>query len=174
MKKTRAISLVELMVTTAIFTLVAGGIYGAFTVGLRSWTAYSNSVGLQREARGALFAMTKELRDAYNILITEDSNGVTLSFARPTIGMVTYAWNDNGRNANKIIRQDESQGRVLASNISSISFNYLANAILIDITASRIPTMGQAINFHLKEKIALRSKIGFFKPPRKDHGKIKQ
>ena len=163
-KNTKAITFVEMMVATAIFTLVVGGLYATFMVGNRSWATYGNSVILQGEARRALMAMTKELREAKNILITKNpAGGIAINFNRPPVGVVSYAWNNTGNNANKIIRLNESHTRVLANHISSLSFSYLKNnAILIDITATRKPTIGQATNFNLKEKVALRAKTELY------------
>ena len=158
-KNIKAMTLIEIMITVVIFTFITGALYAAFTVANRSWITYSNNVTLQREARGALFAMTKELREASGILITKEEESIRINFNRPSVGIVSYIWSNNGKNANKVIRQQQSNTRVLASNISFLSFEYLENnAILVDITATRVPMMGQPTDFNLKEKVALRSK----------------
>ena len=160
--QTKAITLVEIMVTLLIFSLVISGLYLTFMTGNRSWAVTSTSVLLQQETRGALLAMVKELREASNIFITQDSGGVTINFNRPTIGIVSYSWSREGDNARKIIRKNLTNTRILANNISALSFTYFKNAVLIDVTAATTQEGEQPASFNLKEKVALRSKVGPF------------
>ncbi len=158
-KNTSAMTLIEIMVALLIFSFVVNGVYTAFMVGNRSWLIQMNNVALQQEVRGALFFMAKELREANSIFITKDSESITMNFRRPKIGVVSYAWSRSGTNTNQIVRQNNSNIKILARDISSLSFTYLKNAVLIDITATKAPTVGAKNSFHLKEKVALRTKV---------------
>ena len=164
MNNQKAMTLIETLVATAIFAAVLGGLYTALTVGNKSWNAYNDNLTVQREARNGLFSIVKEIREAQNILITKDSGHVTINFKRPSVGIVSYKWTDSGPEAHKIIRQNNSNSRILANNISALSFDYPRNnAIVVDITATQKPLIGEAVTFHLKEKVALRSKVGLLK-----------
>ena len=154
-----AMTLIEIMVALLIFSFVVSGVYTAFMVGNRSWLIQMNNVALQQEVRGALFFMVQELREANSIFITKDPESITMNFRRPKIGVVSYAWSRNGTNANKIVRQNNSDTKILAKDISFLSFAYLKNAVLIDIVATKTPTAGAENSFHLKEKVALRTKV---------------
>ncbi len=159
-KSKRAVSLVEVLIAIGIFSFVVAGLYAAFNVGGRTWIIYNNSVMLQQEARRSLFAMVSELREAKNILITKDPDGLKINFLHPGVGVVSYSWTDKGSDANKIIREHNAKKRILANNISSLSFDYPTNnSITIEITALIMPRAGQAMSFHLQEKVALRSRI---------------
>ena len=159
-KNTKAMSLVEILMAVSIFTVVIAGLYSAFSVGNRSWKVYSATIMFQEETRRAFFSMVNELREAKNIFITKDSNSLTINFFKPSMGIVSYAWSNSGNNANKIVRQQDSKTRVLANNISLLSFDYPTNsAIIVDVTATITPIQGEETNFHLKGKVALRSKI---------------
>ena len=75
------------------------------------------------------------------------------------MGLVTYRWNSVGEDANKIIRTNNANVRVIAHNISSFSLDFLGNAIVIDLTASQSLPSGETSQFKLKEKVALRTKV---------------
>ena len=152
-----AFTLIELLVTISIFTFLMGAVYSTFLVGNRSWMTASDKVALQREARWALFAITKELREAQDIFITNDITSTRIDFNRPTVGKVTYSLDSVGSDANKIIRQEGSRKRIIARDISYLSFTYLTtDAITVEIAATRKPVWGPEISFYLKGKVVLR------------------
>lgn len=153
----KAISLVEILVATLIFTVILAGLYTAFATGNQSWNKYENNITLQRAARGALTSMSKELREASNITITQDSSSATISFNRPKISSsISYTWTTTGIDANRIIRSDSTTTKVLGQNISALSFTDFTNAIEINITANKTQTAGPVSSFNLKEKVAIR------------------
>lgn len=156
--KKNAFTLIEVLVSVLIFSLIVGGLYSTLVTGNRSWATYNNSITVQRDARNAVFAMTKELREAKNILITEDSGGLALNFYHPGVGSVSYLWAKTGSDARKIIRKSPNKTWTLANHVSSLSFKYIKNAVIIDITSSVTPNFGRGVDFHLKGKAALRLK----------------
>ena len=150
------ISLVEMMVTVAIFAVLVGALYSGFSAGSISWRTYENNIATQREARQALLNMRRELREASGISITQDSDSATISFTRTDVGGVTYSWSTTGGDANKIIRQFGGVDTVLANSISALSFTSDATSVTINITATKSSTGGQPGTFNLVEKVALR------------------
>ena len=155
----------EIMVTTVIFSLIAGGIYTTFLVGVRSWTYYNESVIVKQDVRRAFFAMSQELREAKNVFINKDDVlGIALNFYRPSVGNISYSWINRGENANQVIRNGKNQKKILARNISSLSFTQETTAdITIEISAVRLQKNGKEIKAYLKEKVALRAMTGIMK-----------
>jgi type II secretory pathway component PulJ len=162
----KAITLMEIMVTSVIFSFVAAGIYMTFIIGTRSWAYYNDSVILKQELRRSLFTMAQELREAKDIFITTDEiRGVNITFNKPSSGQVSYTWSNRGENAHRIVRTFRQQTRVLATHISSLSFTQdTTNDITIELSANKQSTSkGQEMHFQMKEKIALRAHTGLMK-----------
>lgn len=158
-----AFTLVEIMVVVLISTGVFAGIYSTFIVGNRAWGHYNDSIAVKKEARRALFGMVKELREAENVRVVQGPQQSTVHFYRPSTGAVSYSWSCEGDDANRIIRRNRSGVRILAQNISALSFQKLRNAVVIDITASKPTAAGDIMQVVLKEKVALRSKTTMFR-----------
>ena len=156
----------EVMVSAVIFSLVAGGIYTTFLVGVRSWGYYNESVMVKQEARRTLFTMAQELREAKNVFInTDEVRGATLNFYRPLVGNISYSWSNHGEHAHEIIRKNKDQIKSLARNIFTLSFSQeTTDDITIEITAIKPQKNGKEITIYLKEKIALRGMTGILRP----------
>jgi hypothetical protein len=165
LKNYKAITLIEVTMTAVIFTLVASGIYTTFMIGTRSWVYYNDTVILKQEVRRSIFGITQELREAKNIFINKDPNGVTINFYRPMVGNVSYSWTSQGADANKIIRKLKNEQRVLASHVAELSFNQeTTDDVTIEVRATKfLQRTKQEISFQLREKIALRAKTGIMK-----------
>ena len=155
----KAITMVEIMVSIAIFSFLMAAVYQAFLVGNRSWASYNTKVATQRQARWALFSMGKDLRQAKNILITQDDDRLVLSFSRPEIGMVTYTYHKTGPKMNMLIRAENNKERVIAADIVKLEIDYpTTEAISFDITTSQKPLFSKPVTFNLKEKVTIRLK----------------
>lgn len=163
MMNNRAVTLVELMVVVLISTVVFAGIYSTFVVGNRTWAYYNESVSVKREARRALWGMVNELREAENIRVIQGPNGSAIHFHKPETGAVSFVWSKIGDDAGRIIRLHRLESRIFAGYITALYFQHTDNAVVIDITASKLPVQGKAVEIHLKEKIALRSQTAFFR-----------
>ncbi len=162
-KTKTAFSFVEVMVVALLSTVVFAGIYSTFIVGNRAWGHYSDSIAAKKEARRALLWMVKELREAENVRVISEADGCSIHFYRPAVGAVSYTWSREGGNANKIIRRNRLNTRILARYISALSFHNTVKAVIIDIRASKATTTGNDVHVALKEKVALRSKTVFFR-----------
>jgi len=156
LRQKSALTLVEMMISTLIFTAVVASLYTLFSSGKFSWATYENRIIVQREARQALARMGKELREASGIAITQSAGNTTLNFTREDQGAVVYQWNDTGADANRILRTLDGTTTILANSISLLSFASDATSITIDITATKALWGGGASSFHLKQKVALR------------------
>ena len=142
----QGISLVEVMVTTLLSVSILAGIYATFIVGERAWRYYVDSIMVRQQIRMAMLVLTNELREARGALIVKEEAppGVRLNFLKPSAGQISYLWNGSGEDANKLVRQDSSGTRVIASNISSV--NYVITRDLI-LSPSRVITLPNSIEF---------------------------
>src|SRR3989338_6074344 len=125
LKKKNAVTFVEMIVATAIFTVMMGVLFELFSSGKVFWTTHENKITVQRETRQALDRMSRELREAGDIgdiVIAQDADNATISFPRVDMGNVTYQWANTGADANKILRTYQSATTIVASNISALSF----------------------------------------------------
>ncbi len=158
----QAFTLVETMIVVLISTVVFAGIYSTFIVGNKAWAHYSDSVIVKKEARGALIGMVNELREAQKVRVIQGPNGSAVHFYRPAVGAVSYVWSKKGDDANRIIRYNRLNVRILAQYISALSFQYTKDAIVINIAASKLTTPENRTLFSLREKVALRSETALF------------
>jgi type II secretory pathway component PulJ len=155
-----AFTLVEALLTVLIFTVMLGGVYGSLQVGTRAWTNLSANLITRQEMRRGLMAVTKDLRQASDLLVEKDSNtnSVLVNFRTTHDGIVSYSWSGQGPNANKIIRKNYEKNRTLASGISlfdvSMPNNHEANVVLSTGSPER--------PLSIKEKVAFRMKTNPF------------
>ena len=157
------LTLIEVLVVTALSTVILAGIYSTFIVGNRAWMYYSDSVAIKKEARRALFGMASELREAENVRVIQSPQGNALHFYIPDSGQVSYYWSHQGNDANRIIRRERLSSRILAQHISDLSFYNLKNAVVIDITTGKAKKSGEMASVSLREKVTLRAKTALFK-----------
>ena len=155
-KSQRAISLIEMLLTIVIFTVMAGALYGAFLTTNKTWSVFENNTALGRELRGVYSNLTRELREAKGVFVTAKDKMTTVSFTRPKKGIVTYTWSPQGPNANKIIRQDESETKILADHVTSFVVVRLPRAVSFEIVMTKKPKMGSEASVRLKGKVDLR------------------
>ena len=169
----QGLSLVEVMVTTLLSASILAGIYTAFMVGERTWSYYVDSIMIRQQVRMALLVLTNELREARGALVVKEElpPSVRLNFLKPSAGQISYLWNGSGEDANKLIRQDNSGARVIASNISSVNYVLTGDLIFIDISAASKPRIGQPTDLNLKEQVALRARTSRFKPKKERNEK---
>lgn len=150
-----ALTLMEVLIVMAIFTVMIGSLYSALTLSERSWTIYSETTAPKQTIRMVMAAMVRELREAEEPFITKEQSGIKLSFQRPKYGRVEYAWTNQGKDAGKIIRTNYTQQGVLAYRVGSLEFTLLtSNLILIHCASSADP------NIALDTEVTLRNKTG--------------
>lgn len=172
----QGVSLVEVMMTTLLSVSILAGIYATFIVGERAWRYYTDSIMIRQQVRMALLVLTNELREAKGALVVKEEAppGVRLNFLRPSAGQISYLWSSSGKDADKLIRQDDLGTRVIANNISSVDYLITDDSILVDISATSRPKTGQPVDLNLREQVALRAKTGLFKSKKERNEKTEQ
>jgi len=154
----KAFNLAEVIVAVAISTAVLAGVYETFIVGNRTWMYYSNTIIKKQDLRRAAYAMANELREAKDVFIIEEPGSVTVNFMVPLSGLVSYTWSEDGDEAGRVIRTNYKQKRVLANNITALSFEQPAHdCIYFHLEADKKNEL------RLSQKVALRHKTGLFR-----------
>ena len=161
MKNKTAVTLIEVLVATAIFSVVVTALYSVLLISNKSWANFNNNVTIQQNARNALINMTMDFREGHSFFITKESGSIRLSFLHPEFGLVSYTWANHGTSANQILRQAKNETRILANHIYGLSFEHVANTIVINVSSSIQVKSSHPVTYDLKGKVALRSKIQY-------------
>jgi len=172
----KGFSLVELIVTTAIFCLIFIVIFGIMTEGLRFWHIADANIELQQDLRRGLMAMDRQLRqtrtsqisipadDNYYASITfkipEDTDGdgdtIDASGNIEWSGNITYSLNANSQ----IIRVCPAGALVLANNISVLQFKRFSGnpeVVEIDVTAQGAVAPGKISAINILSLVKVRN-----------------
>ena len=83
-KRIKAMSLVELLITLLIFTLLSGVVIWLFLVGKKTWLLSESRVSLRQEMQVVALRVTKELQDSNLKLVTSVNNGFIKAFSFPS------------------------------------------------------------------------------------------
>jgi Tfp pilus assembly protein PilW len=150
-------TMVEALVSAAIFTFLIGGLVTTMIAGHASWDAYNANVQVQQEVRKALSLMTRDFRVAQGVNITTGAGILTVTFSHPQDGSVTYNWSDTGSDAKRLLRQTSTATRIVSQNISAVNVTNNADNFVIDVTAN-VPTErgGEVDSFQLSTEVAKR------------------
>jgi len=164
MRKLKTFTLVEIIITAAITFFIAGAVLSVFIVGDKIWQIDMGLVDLQQAGRGALLAMTRELRQSDSANVTISANGDRVDFTIPdATDTITYSLS-NGR-----INREYPAGtiRVITSDVSSLNFccwngascdNDCSSSRLLEISLGLEKTVRRAaLSFSLKQKVRLRN-----------------
>ena len=133
-KKNKGMTLTETMIALFIFSIILAAIFSALAVARTSWKSGGSQVTVQQEARKGLNSMIKELRQAgLSSIAGVPADGVNytyITFQIPvsiTAGGTTWSTNIQyavgGLNNTQLIRTQDGTQRVLANNLSSLTFS---------------------------------------------------
>ncbi len=150
-KNNRGFTLIEIIIVVFLFSIVSAALFSVLASAKNSLNAGESQVGVQQACRNGLDAMIKELRQAGVSTITNvPANGTnynTITFQIPTvISAAGITWSSNvnyalgGLNGRQLLRLESGNQKVLANNISALSFNRSAtnpNVVNINITAQK-------------------------------------
>lgn len=156
-KKNRAFSLVEFMAALSIFSIVVGSLYGALAIARISWSSSSASIVLQKEARRALDTITRQLRIASSVTISEsgskiefDSNSFELESVDPNIDDIIV---EEGFTSVSATPQ-----AVVATNVSSLMFTEITadEVVKVEITFAKNTFLNRTITISVVGNVYLR------------------
>ena len=157
----KGFTLVEILIVVVVFSLIVQAIFAVFNIGRDTFFSSTGCLQLQQGLRLAMDGMTREIRQstASDISITSGGSGIDFKVpiditSTPITKSDTISYN---LNSNQIIREHPAgTQKVIANDISALSFSKSGSQIAIDITASK--TIKQrTYTLDLKEKVQLRN-----------------
>ena len=171
-------TLVEILVSVLILGLLFAGIYAVLNVGNIIFREDVGLVELQQQARQAMSAMVKEIRESKSSVITLADTNTKIIFSvppavygNPWVGPISYYRDVNDTNndgvVNQIIREYPTGTRkILANDITALSFSITGKVVVVELAAKKA-ARGRELCFPvlyckdtsktLKEKVKLRN-----------------
>lgn len=127
----KGFTLIELIITIALFSILAISVFWTFMVGLRVWDSGKNRADVRQEGNLAIEIMTRELSQASSITIA-DSDKVKFSADLNDDGEIeSITLNVGGSNLNRTV---EDVAVALAKNVSTLQLAYYDfNNNLLDV-----------------------------------------
>lgn len=145
----RGFTLLEILVSVLILGFLFAAIYGVLDVGNIIFREDMSLVELQQQARQAMAAMVKEIRESRpsEISITDGNTQITFNvppevYGEPWVGPISYyidADDDNNDSiTDQIIREYPTGTRkILANDIASLSFSITADIVEIGLAGKK-------------------------------------
>lgn len=177
----KGFTLVEILVSAVILSFIIAGLFAIFSVANISWYTDMGLLGLQQQARQAMYRMVREIRQGSPLRKTIDDGKITFYippavYGDPWVESISYYRDVNDTNndgvVNQIIREyPPGTKKILANDIDSLSFCCwdgvdCCNPILED--CSNLPVLQiqlratrtvrqRPLVFSLTEKVRLRN-----------------
>ena len=150
-REDKGFTLLEIIIVVFLFSMIFAALFSVLAVARNSLSAGESQVGIQQACRNGLDAMIKELRQAGVSTISgvpaDGANYSSITFQIPAaIAETGITWSNNiqyglgGLNGTQLLRTESGSQRVLANNISALSFNRTAtdpDVVNISITAQK-------------------------------------
>ena len=151
-KVKKGFTIVEVVVTLAIFLIVIGAIHQIFVAGQRAWDSDLSLLDLQQSTRRGLHSVTREIRAASLESISIENNS-EIEFDTPDEDNIQFFLNDD----DQLIRQDSLEGqRVLAIDITDVYFNVTGGIVEVRLAAEKT-VRGRVLEFSLRTKVKVRN-----------------
>ena len=181
MKKRKGFTIVELLLSFAIFTIISLAVFSVYQVGLSSWDTVSAQTHVSAEARTAVEKMNRELRKS-RLSNVNTSQANQICFKTPSTvdsnGNIT-AWSNwvrysrGGVNGNQLLREVQttsltnctdvggswSSSSVLANNITNVQFATTSSPATVTetVTAQETTLKGFTVPVSLSSAVELRN-----------------
>jgi len=150
-KNRKGFTLIEIAIVVFLFSTIFAALFSVLASAKNSLNAGESQVGVQQACRNGLDAMIKELRQAgVSTIPNVPADGInynTITFQIPAVISATgITWSNSinyalgGLNGRQLVRLESGNQKVMANNISALSFNRSAanpNVVNISITAQK-------------------------------------
>jgi competence protein ComGC len=170
LKKESGLTLVEISIVILLFSIILAAILTALVAARTSWNSGGSQLTVQQEVRKGISSMVRELRQARLSTITgvpaDGASYNSIAFQIPeTISETGTTWSTNiqyslgGLDNAQLIRAQDTNQRILANNISALSFSRNAvkpETINITVTAQKNTFPGFSI---IKSNITFNSEL---------------
>jgi len=145
----RGFTLLEILVTVLILGILFVGVFGVLNVGNIIFKEDITLVGLQQQVRRAMDTMINEIRESSSSHINPVCSNSTITFnttpavyGDPWAGPISYYLDVNDANndgvVNQVIREyPQLTRKILANDISSLSFCLTGNIVEIQVAAQK-------------------------------------
>ncbi len=154
----RGFTFLEVVICIAILGFIALGIYNVLNVGDMTWRSEMVMASLQEEVRRSLDGMVREIRQAQPPVTITGGNRIDFTIPQAS-GTISYYLDDfdSDGNSDDLIREYPSgTKKMLAKDISSLSFSSSGNTVSIALVGQR-SARGRTLTFSLKQKVRLRN-----------------
>jgi len=146
-------TLVEVMVATAISSLMVAAVFGFLIAGNRSWQLGSGLVSIQDNARKAVYYLSRDIREITTGITntTLDNSGDSITLNTPS-GQTVYSLNTSGNT-----KRLERDNIIIANNIGSVGLNQTGGIITVTVTSqTAVPQQGEK-SFTLTREVRPRN-----------------
>ena len=148
MKNTKAFTLIELMIAMAIFSIILGAIYSVLSMGRTSYYTGDIQIVVQQEARKAMDKMTREIREASSVNLSDD-----YPFLIQT-NRIKYEVNSG--QLQKIVEGGSTT--VLANDVGNVQFTLIGgDMVYITLTTQKNTVLGRSLSADLTSQVKLRN-----------------
>lgn len=163
-KVKRGFTLIEVVITLAIFSIIIGAIHQVFVVGQRAWDSDLSLLDLQQSARRGLYSVAREIRAAKLGSISISESDTKIEFDTPGENNIQFFLNsDDGQ----LVREspagtdcdvlwDEDKCRVLAIDITDVYFSLTGGIVEVRLVAEKT-VWGRTLSFPLSTKLEVRN-----------------
>ena len=166
MRYNKGLTLIEIMITIAVSLIIFSGLFAALISGRNSWFSGDTYIELQQELRRAKESLVKDIAQASYSTFNIVSNNTLYCDIPSSIedgGNITWeqiAYVLTGVNNSQLVRTDSAIQKVLANNISSITYAQDVNnrrLVYVTILVSKQNLTRQTFNHSLSFHVKLRN-----------------
>jgi len=148
MKTIKAITLIELMIALAIFSIILGAIYSVLNMGRASYYTGDIQIAVQQEARKAMDKMTREIREASSVNLSDD-----YPFA---VEANRIKYEVNSGQLQRIVQGGSTT--VLANDVGNVQFTLIGgDMVYITLTTQKNTVLGRSLSADLTSQVNLRN-----------------
>jgi prepilin-type N-terminal cleavage/methylation domain-containing protein len=165
----KGFSLIELMVVLLICTVATGTLLMSFSAGRSSWHESDTQIAIQQELRKAERSLIDDFRQSSTTQISIPSNGTsctsaTFNISQGALSSGAINWSSSpvsySLNGTQLIRTQGASTRVIANNITSLTFVRYGNStkvVRMNLTSQRNTVSGRLLSASLASEADLRN-----------------
>jgi len=152
----KGFTLVEVMITLAVFSIIIGAIHQVFVAGQKAWNSDLSLLDLQQASRRGIHGLVREIRAASLGSISISESDTKIEFDTPSENNIQFFLNIDD---SQLIRQDSlGVQRILASNVEDVAFAVVGDSVVIDLrTGKEKTTWSEALDFPLRTQVKVRN-----------------
>ncbi len=136
------------MIALAIFSIILGAIYSVLNMGRASYYTGDIQIAVQQEARKAMDKMTREIREASSVNLSDD-----YPFA---VEANRIKYEVNSGQLQRIVQGGSTT--VLANDVGNVQFTLIGgDMVYITLTTQKNTVLGRSLSADLTSQVNLRN-----------------